>query len=241
MNGPRHRFTERDLLPLSALQHLVFCERQAALIHVEHQWRDNVLTIEGSRLHSRVHDSGPRRERRGDCIICRGLALRSLELGLAGRADVVEFHRADPSTEDAAKEPGSAIALPGEAGCWTVFPVEYKRGRPKSDRCDEVQLCAQALCLEEMLGTTIPAGALFYGKQQRRDDVVFDLKLRAIVTATADRLHELASTGETPKAIKTAKCRRCSLLALCMPEAMTRRSASGYIRRVVGEQAPEGL
>jgi CRISPR-associated exonuclease Cas4 len=138
-------FAEKELLPLSALQHLVFCERQAALIHLERVWADNPATVEGSHLH-RTTDAG-QGESRGDVRITRGLPLRSLHLGLSGRADVVEFHRVGG---DAAMR---GVELPGARGHFLPFPVEYKRGRPKrTHRADEVQLCAQAMCIEEMLG-----------------------------------------------------------------------------------------
>ena len=159
-------YEEDELLPLSALQHLIFCERQCALIHVEQAWADNRFTVEGEHLHDRVHDAGG--ESRGDIRIARGLALRSLRLGLSGIADVVEFHRV---TE-------AGILLPRVPGCWKPFPVEYKRGRPKRDRCDEVQVCAQAICLEEMLAAYVPNGALFYGATRHRFDVAFDQEIR---------------------------------------------------------------
>lgn len=205
-------FTEDDLLPLSGLQHLLFCERQCALIHVEQLWADNRLTVEGSHLHRKV-DEAPG-ETRGDVRIARGIALRSLRLGLIGKADVVEFHRT-PEGERA-------------------FPVEYKRGKPKRDRSDEVQICAQALCLEEMLGAAVPAGALFYGTTRRRTDVVFDAPLRARTEEAARRFHELMATGTTPRAQREAKCDGCSMLDLCMPDPPhVRRSASGYLDRFV--------
>ena len=214
-------YNERELLPLSGLQHLVFCERQAALIHLEQQWDDNALTVEGSHRHRRVHDSAPRRERRGDKIIVRGLLLQSLELGLAGVADVVEFYRVS-------HPPG--IPLSGIRGTWMPFPVEYKRGRPKSHRADEVQLCAQAMCLEEMLQVELCEGALFYGKEQRRIDVLFDDVLRSKTTRAAQRFQEIITTGITPPAIKEKKCSACSLVDLCLPEATKRyRSARRYI------------
>ena len=129
-------FTEDNLLPISALQHLLFCERQCALIHLERAWQENRLTAEGRIMHERVHEGGD--ETRRDVRIVRGLRLRSLALGLVGIADVVEFHRA-----------ADGVAVPESAGTWRPFPVEYKRGRPKSEPWDAVQLCAQALCLEE--------------------------------------------------------------------------------------------
>src|SRR5438874_8450745 len=146
-------FGEDDMRPLSGLQHLLFCERQWALIHIEQQWEENRLTQEGQVLHVRVHESGT--EARPDLVVARGLRIHSLRLGLSGEADVVEFHRA-------VDQPQNAIQLQGRTGWWTPFPVEYKRGRPKSDAWDEVQLCAQSLCLEEMFHVAIPAGALFY-------------------------------------------------------------------------------
>lgn len=203
-------FAEDDLLPLSALQHLLFCERQCALIHVEQLWAENRLTVEGRHLHERADDG--RGETRGALRVARALPLRSLRLGLSGRADVVEFH--------------------GGPGAERVFPVEYKRGVPKQDRSDEVQLCAQALCLEEMLGVAIPAGALFYGTTRRRTDVAFDVELRATTETAAARLHALIASGVTPSAVRAPKCDGCSLLDLCLPAPAHRaRSAAGYLER----------
>lgn len=220
------RYDEEELLPLSGVQHLVFCERQAALIHVERAWADNALTVEGSHRHNRVHDMAPRRERHGDLIVARGLALHSFELGLSGAADVVEFHLVTSSKP--AEEGGlpRGVRLPGISGLWAPFPIEYKRGRPKAHQADEAQLCAQALCLEEMLGVCLPGGALFYGKEQRRVGVVFDPELRAFTQGTARRFHELVERGETPAAIKGEKCESCSLVALCIPEATSRRRSA---------------
>ncbi len=200
-------FTEDDLLPISALQHLLFCERQCALIHVEGLWSENRLTVEGRQLHERAHD-GPRETRR-DLRTARGIGLRSLTLGLSGQADVVEFH-ADG----------------------IVVPVEYKRGRPKKGRWDEVQLAAQAMCLEEMLGVTITTGALYYGQIRRRVDVAIDDRLRKLVRDTTARLHVLIRSGITPIAPREPKCDRCSLVHLCMPDAASKgRGAAAYLRR----------
>jgi len=215
-------FAEDDLLPLSALQHLVFCERQCALIHVEGLWADNARTLEGTHLHRKA-DAGPR-ETRGDLRITRAVPLRSLRLGLIGKADVVEWHR-------------------GADGAWRAFPVEYKRGRPKANRCDEVQVCAQALCLEEMLDVRIPAGALFYGLSRRRQDVPFDDGLRSLTEDAAARLHALVAARRTPPARREPKCDGCSLLPLCMPEpAAHRRSAERYLRNALAtlDHPPSG-
>lgn len=214
-------FDEEELLPVSALQHLLFCERQCALIHIEGLWAENRLTLEGRHLHDRAHD-GPD-ETQGNLRVTRGLALRSLRLGLVGKADVVEFRSSH-----------AAVDMP--------FPVEYKRGRPKAHRADEVQLCAQALCLEEMLGTAVPAGALYYGRTRRRKEVQFDSALRALTEETAERLHELIRSGQTPRAVREAKCDQCSLVDLCLPEAMggPRRSAERYLARALAASLTEG-
>ena len=188
-------YSEDDLLLLSALQHLLYCERQCALIHIEQAWSENRFTAEGRLAHDHVHSAG--HETRGDVRIARDLSLRSLRLGLIGKADVVEFHGATP------------------------YPVEHKRGHSKSNRCDEVQVCAQALCLEEMLGKPVPEGALFYGEPRRRTLVAFDSALRAETENAVARLHRLFESGLTPPAVyDKAKCERCSLLDSCKPKAV---------------------
>jgi CRISPR-associated exonuclease Cas4 len=205
---------ENDLLPLSGLQHLLFCERQWALIHIEQQWEENRLTQEGRVLHERVHESGT--EARPDAVVARGLRVRSLRLGLAGETDVVEFQRAEAERAD-------TIRLEGRAGWWVPFPVEYKRGKPKADAWDEVQLCAQALCLEETFGVRIAAGALFYGTKRRRTQVEFDAGLREQTEALARRMHEMYAARTTPAAVYASKCEKCSLMERCMPKMSTRR------------------
>lgn len=216
--------------PLSALQHLVFCERQCALIHVEGLWVENPLTAEGRALHEATDSGLP--ESRGDVRIARSLPLRSHRLGLVGKADVVELHR---TGDDGAR-------LPGLPGRWRPFPVEYKRGRPKSHDADRVQLCAQALCLEEMLGVVVPRGALFYGKTRRREEVAFDAELRETTERAAAQVHELLASGVTPPAVLEPKCKRCSLRPLCRPDAAG-RSVRDYLHRAlarVSDDAPGG-
>jgi CRISPR-associated exonuclease Cas4 len=222
-------FSEDDLLPLSGLQHLVFCERQWGLIHIEQIWSENQLTAEGRELHDRAHEAGS--DSRPGLRIARGLRLRSLRLGLAGQADVVEFRAvATPS------EPGTP--LPGEPGLWQPFPVEYKRGRPKRNRSDEVQLCAQALCLEEMFAVAIPAGALFYGTPRRRSDVAFSASLRAATESLAARMHSLYDSRATPRAAWSPKCEKCSLLASCMPKTLAgTRTVERYLARAIAPEA----
>lgn len=216
--------TDEDLLPISALQHFQYCERQCALIHIEQVWSENVLTAEGRVIHDRAHGSG--HETRGDVRIAFGLRLRSLRLGLTGQADVVEFHRHPDGT-------------------WVPFPVEYKRGHPKLNDCDRIQLCAEALCLEEMKGTAIEAGALFYGEPRHRFDVIFDADLREKTETLCTRLHAFISAGMTPPVVyEKAKCGACSLLEACLPQfAGTGKSAKKWLARqledLCTEQPPE--
>lgn len=221
-------FEEDDLLPLSGLQHLAFCERQWALIHLEQIWSENQLTAEGRELHERAHEAGS--ESRPGLRIARGLRLRSLRLAISGQADVVEFH--------GVTEPdGAGIALPGEPGLWQPFPVEYKRGRPKPERCDEVQLCAQALCLEEMFGVAVPRGALYYGAPRRRRETAFSGSLRAQTERFAARMQELYGARQTPRADYSPKCEKCSLLAFCMPKLPA--GAHAVERYLSGAIAPD--
>lgn len=209
-------YDEEDFIQLSALQHFLFCERQCALIHIEQVWEDNLLTAEGAIMHDKVHEA--RFEVKNGVRIERGLPLRSAELGLNGKADVVEFHWA----------PDVKRRVP--------FPVEYKHGRPKVGYCDKVQLCAQALCIEEMLQVNIPAGAIFYGRTRRRFDVHFDESLRGLTKTTTQRLHEFISKGSTPKPAYADKCNKCSLIELCKPKVFQRGiSVSRYIRETLGK------
>ncbi len=216
---------EDDLLPLSALQHMIFCERQAALIHIERIWLDNALTVEGHELHRVVDEMGS--EARRDILIRRGVSLLSRTLGLTGKADVVEFHRVtDP-------RPDVGVTLNGREGRWQPFPVEYKRGRPKEHRADQVQLCAQAMCLEEELGVAVPFGALFYLRTRRRQEVSFDHGLRELTADTAARLRILIRAGVTPLRRWEKKCDRCSLQPICLPPKRSRPSARGYLERAI--------
>lgn len=228
-------YTEEELIPLSALQHLLYCERRAALVHVEQAWADNVYTVEGSYMHDHAHQVET--ERRGSLMLCRGLHVRSMQLGLSGRADVVEFRLITPP--DSSSE---GVCLPGHDGLWTPFPVEYKRGRLRHEIGYEVQLCAQAMSLEETFrAKEIPSGALFFGKTHRRLDVTFDSKLRELTVQSAKRLHEIIDSGTTPKAIKSAKCDKCSLVEVCMPELATRsQGARFYLRRIVSDITEKG-
>jgi CRISPR-associated exonuclease Cas4 len=246
-------YVAADPLPISALQHLIFCERQCALIHIEGLWAENRLTIEGRILHRRAHaeDAGPRgggraeSRRRGSpggdqrVRIVRGLALQSERLGLVGKADIVEFRLPGGAALRAATPPAPAQGTPlvPHALLGTPFPIEYKRGRPKRHDADLVQLCAQAMCLEEMLGLAaggVPAGALYYGRTRHQLDVPFDRALRERTEAACARLHELIAFGVTPRARREKKCDRCSLLHLCLPDATAPgKSAARYVERAL--------
>lgn len=197
-----HMPSESEPIPLSALQHAVYCLRQAALIHLERLWSDNRFTAEGDVLHA-VADKGGQRQSRGVRRVA-SMALGSSRLNLAGTADVVEFH-------------------PVAGGQEQAFPVEYKRGKPKLHRVDEVQLCAQALCLEEMTGHPVPEGALFYAETRRRVTVPFDAELRALTEATiAGLAATFASRITPPPTPHKSRCRACSLHDLCRPETVAR-------------------
>jgi CRISPR-associated exonuclease Cas4 len=194
-------FTEEDLIMISALSQYSYCERRCALINVEQVWEENIFTAEGRILHERVHEQEG--ETRAGVRVERGLPLRSLRLGLIGVADLVEFHKIGKGT-------------------WRPFPVEYKRGKPKPDHSDDIQLCAQAICLEEMMGVEIPQGALFYGKTRHRHEVIFTPEIRQETEETAGKVRELISAGKTPKPVFEKKCKQCSLLDLCLPKPLGR-------------------
>jgi CRISPR-associated exonuclease Cas4 len=213
-------FTEDDLLPISALQHLAFCQRQWALIHLEQQWSDNRLTAEGTLSHERAHDDDT--EVRGDLRIARGLRLRSLRLGLVGQVDVVEFHKTT--------DQNTGTGLQGVTGLWQPVIIEYKHGKPKIGHEDEVQLCAQSMCLEEMLAVSMSSASFFYGQPRRRYDVVLNEELRKETESLIALLHELTTSGKTPAPEYTSKCHSCSLENICLPKvARGRKSVNNYL------------
>lgn len=203
-----------ELVALSALQHYLYCPRQCALIHVEQVWAENAATAEGRVVHERVHSTAG--ETRRGVRTVTGMPLRSARLGITGIADVVELHR-------------------DEAGRWLPYPVEHKRGRPKAHRADEVQLCAQAMALEEMFGTEVPEGALFYGEPRRRTVVAFDDDLRMLTQATAKAVRALLAAGTTPRMpYDKRRCDACSLLGLCRPRTTgAPRSAAAWLIAMV--------
>lgn len=210
-------FKEEDYLQLSGLQHFAFCRRQWALIHIENQWAENYRTTDGHLMHERVHDQ-EFRESRGDCLTVRGLAVHSVELGISGQCDAVEFHQ-NPA----------GVSLRDREGLCLPYPVEYKRGKPKEHSTDELQLCAQAMCLEEMLCCEVPEWALYYGEPRRRTVVPFTPELRGQVRESLEEMHQLYQLRYTPRVKPSKACYACSLKDLCLPRLMSRKSVADYL------------
>lgn len=217
------KYSEEDYLLLSGIQHFAFCRRQWALIHIENQWAENERTVDGIIMHEKAHSGDA--ESRGDAVIMRALRVFSATLGVSGECDVVEFHR------DA-----DGISLNGHDGLWQPYPVEYKRGKPKEHNADEMQLCAQAMCLEEMLCCTIPCGALFYGEPRRRTEVEFTPELRRTVEDSLNEMHDYYKRGYTPKAKPRKGCSTCSLKEICLPKMAQRKSVAAYVERALNEE-----
>jgi len=214
-----------NILQLSGLQHFLFCRRQWALIHIEKVWEENVLTVSGQIMHERTHNE-LLTEKRGDVIITRGMNIFSRQFGVVGKCDVLEFHRSD-----------AGVPINGWDGLWIPYPVEYKLGSPKTNNCDEAQLCAQAMCLEEMLCCEINVGALFYGRPRRRTVVHFTPELRNIVREALKEMHQLYVRGYTPKVKSSKSCNSCSLKEKCLPVLMkSKQTVSKYLSERVREE-----
>lgn len=214
---------EEDWLQLSGLQHFAFCRRQWALIHIEDQWAENFRTVDGSLMHENAHDQGFR-ESRGDVLIVQGLAVHSAQLGISGQCDVVEFHQ-DPD----------GISLQGREGTWRPYPIEYKRGKPKDGPADALQLCAQAMCLEEMLCCAIQEGAIYYGETRHRTVVPLTQDLRSQVRDSLVEMHDLYQKHYTPKVKPTKACNACSLKDLCLPKLMRVKKVADYLTGAMEE------
>lgn len=212
-------YSEEDYLMLSGIQHFAFCRRQWALIHIEQQWEENYRTTAGELMHKKAHDEKSF-EKRGDLLIVRGLRISSHELGLSGQCDVVEFHRDE-----------KGIELFGYEDKWNPVPVEYKHGTPKENNADELQLCAQAICLEEMFQTNISEGYLYYGENRRRSRVEFTQDLRDKVAKYSTEMHDLFKKGHTPNAKPTKQCKACSLENLCLPKLQKALNVRTYIEQ----------
>lgn len=216
---------DTEPIMLSALQHFVFCRRQWALIHLEQQWSENARTTDGMLMHRHAHDE-KRVEKRGDVLVVRGLRVHSSRLNATGICDVVEFHQTPEGVE-----------LAGYDGCWLPYPVEYKRGSPKPHDADELQLCAQAMCLEEMLMVSIPEGSLYYGETRRRTRIIFSEEMRRRVSELLEEMHQYTKRGYTPRPKPTKGCNACSLKEICLPKLQRTSSVSGYIRQHIGEDS----
>lgn len=212
-------YAEEDYLMLSGIQHYAFCMRQWALIHIEQQWSENYKTTAGELMHKKAHDEGSF-EKRGDLLIVRGLRIASYELGLSGQCDVVEFHKSD-----------DGINLFGYDGKWNPVPIEYKHGRPKDNNADELQLCAQAACLEEMFHTRVSEGFLYYGESRRRSRVEFTEELRSATMKTAEKMHDMFKRGHTPNVKPSKRCKACSLENLCIPKLQKNMDVGQYIKQ----------
>ncbi len=217
-------YEEDDYLMLSGLQHFVYCRRQWALIHIEQQWEENERTIDGQLFHKKAHDAGST-EKRGNLIITRGLQIKSAKLGVSGICDVVEFHKSK-----------QGITLFSFEGRWQPYPVEYKKGEPKENNADVLQLCAQAMCLEEMLLCDIPEGSLFYGQNRRRTHVEFTEELRGQVKSMLTEMHDLWKKGYTPKVKPKKGCNACSLKEICVPKLSKSKQVASYIEASLTEK-----
>lgn len=211
-------YDDEDLIALSGIQHYSYCKRQCALIHIESIWFENVFTAEGRIMHENVHEGKSKKlSTRAGSWIETGVPIRSYKLGLIGKADVIEYSKNDKVVE-------------------IVTPIEYKRGKTKIDNCDRIQLCAQAICLEEMMNCKIEKGYIFYGKTRRREEVFFNDELRKETMISAEEIHEFIKKGLTPKAeYEKNKCDRCSFLNYCMPKRLQKAvSADKYFQETVG-------
>lgn len=216
-------YKEDEYLLLSGLQHFAFCRRQWALIHVEDQWAENFRTTDGELMHANAHNAGFS-ESRGDTLIRRSVRVHSASMGVSGECDVLEFHRAK-----------NGVALAGREGLWQPYPIEYKRGKPGTTEGDALQLCGQALCLEEMLCCEIPCGALYYGEIRRREQVDFTPELRARVKELIAQMHDCCRRGYTPKVRPHKGCSACSLQELCLPKMLRAKPVSQYLEEAMKE------
>lgn len=217
-------YNDEDMLMLSGIQHIAFCERQWALIHLEQVWAENHLTVEGDWLHRKVDDSDFI-ECRKDTVSLHSINLVSRKLGLYGISDVIELKKADSEKD--------TITHPYYPGYWYCIPVEYKRGKPKSDNRDEVQLCAQAMCLEEMYNIEISFGFLYYGEIRHRVKVDFGLELRNSVRFFAQMMHQMYQMRQLPIASYKASCKSCSLIETCLPKTFSKiQSVKSYLTQL---------
>ncbi len=221
-------YKEDDYLMLSGIQHYAFCKRQWALIHIENQWEENLRTIEGNIMHERAHN-GPKLESRKNLLVSREMRIFSSSLGISGICDVVEFKKCNRDEEN-------AVTLFNREGCYSVIPVEYKKGEPKVNDADRLQLTAQVMCLEEMLCTFIEYGYLYYGTTRRREKVEITEDLRKKVKEICSQMHQLVEKQYTPKVKRTKACNACSLKNICIPKLMKNSSVHDYILKNIGSE-----
>lgn len=214
---------EENYLMLSGIQHFEFCKRQWALIHIEQQWKENPLTIEGHYLH-RNADQPFSREKRGDKLIIRGMPIKSHTLKVVGVCDVVEF------IQDA-----NGVEISGIEGKYSAYPIEYKRGKPKRNDADVLQLIAQAICLEEMLLCEVNVGYLFYNEIKRRVKITFTTDDKEKVRVITQQMHDYYRRRHTPKVKTGSFCKKCSLQSICLPKLMHKRSVKSYIEGKIQE------
>lgn len=217
-------YDEDDFLMLSGIQHFAFCKRQWALIHIEQQWQENEHTVEGELLHKRAHDTYLS-EKRKDVIISRGIPVHSRKMGVNGVCDIVEFRKAE-----------EGIKISGHNGFFQLYPVEYKKGSPKDTNIDILQLVAQIMCLEEMLYTVIPEGAIYYAGIRRREKVAVTDDLRKQVTDTFAEMHQYYDRKYTPKVKWSKRCNGCSLKEICIPSLGKVPTVQDYIKRMTQEE-----
>lgn len=213
------------MLNISGIQHFIFCRRQWALIHIEQQWEENVLTVSGELMHQNAHDSRST-EKRGDIIISRGMPVRSNELGMSGVCDVVEFHRSI-----------QGAVLHGHDGLYKIIPVEYKHGKPKEDNCDILQAAAQAMCLEEMFCTEVDEIHIYYGKTRHRLKLPLDSEIRTQVKNISMEMHGYYQRRYTPNVKYNRRCNACSLKDICLPKMNRSISVKRYVDETLGEDA----
>ncbi len=216
-------YAEDDYLMLSGIQHFKFCRRQWALIHIEQQWAENVHTVVGELMHKKAHDPYLV-EKRKDLLVARSLPIASRKMGISGECDVVEFHRCE-----------DGVKLHGHRGDFSVYPIEYKKGKPKLTEEDRLQLAAQAMCLEEMFSTDIPEGALFYGETRRREVVEITEDLRQEVRNMFQEMHQYFERKYTPKVKYSKSCTACSLKDICLPKLGKSGSVKDYIHQMLKE------
>ena len=218
-------YAEDEYLMISGIQHFKFCRRQWALIHIEQQWEENVHTVMGELMHKRVHDPYIT-EKRKDVLVVRALPISSRALGISGECDVVEFHKCE-----------DGIKLHGHRGLYSIYPIEYKKGKPKLTQEDKLQLAAQTMCLEEMFSAEILEGAIFYGETRRRENVEIDETLRDEVRKMFQEMHQYYERKYTPKVKYSKSCNACSLKDICLPKLGKNISVKEYMDQMLKGEA----